>query len=241
MATPGSPAGERRVRSEDPAPPEHAGPALPSEGDHTRERWTRRLRIRVGVWILKEAATLPGAIGIATLSFLGSAFVPIMLEPFLIVLTTNLPHLWRRFAFCFALGSVLGGVATYVIGYLFVATVGMSIVRFWGEEAAFEQLLSSARSSWWLIPVALVAVGPGPMKLVTMAAGAAKLAFLPFLGVLIAGRIVRFYSVSYFSRIFGKQMHEWYVAGRKRTVYLATAGLALALTIAYLIARAIIF
>jgi membrane protein YqaA with SNARE-associated domain len=205
------------------------------------DRWTRRLRIRVGVWILKEAATLPGAVAIVLVSFLGSAFVPIMLEPFLIVLTTNLPHLWRRFALCFALGSILGGVATYVIGRLFVATVGMSIVRFWGEEAAWERVLEGARSSWWLIPVALVAVGPGPMKLVTMAAGAARLAFPPFLAVLVAGRIVRFYVVSYFSRAFGKRMHAWYVSGRKRAVYVAAAALGAVLAAAYLVARAVIF
>jgi membrane protein YqaA with SNARE-associated domain len=199
------------------------------------------VRIRVGVWILSEAATLPGAAAIVTLSFLGSAFVPILLEPFLIVLTTNLPRLWRRFALCFSVGSILGGVATYVIGYLFVATVGMSIVRFWGEEEAFARVLAGARSSWWLVPVGIVAIGPGPMKLVTMAAGAAKLAFAPFLLVLVAGRLVRFYVVSYFSRLFGKRMHEWYASGRKRTVYVAAATLGVALAAAYLIARAIIY
>ena len=207
-------------------------------GDGSR---MRRLRIRVGTWILREAATLPGAVAIVLLSFFGSAFVPIMLEPFLIVLTTNLPSLWRRFAFCFALGSVLGGVATYVIGRLFIETIGMSIVRFWGEEAAFEYVLSNARSSWWLVPVGIVAVGPGPMKLVTMAAGAARLSFPPFLLVLVLGRIVRFYGVSYLSRVFGKRMHEWYVAGRRRTVYIAVCAFGAVIAIAYLAARAIIF
>jgi membrane protein YqaA with SNARE-associated domain len=213
----------------------------PTRPPAERERWTRRLRVRVGVWVLKEAATLPGAAAMVGLSFLGSAFVPIMLEPFQIVLTTNLPALWRRFALCFAVGSILGGVATYVIGYLFVSTVGMSIVRFWGEEAAFAHILAEAQSSWWLVPVGIVAVGPGPMKLVTMAAGAAKLAFAPFVLVLVAGRLVRFYVVGYFSRLFGKQMHEWYVSGRRRTVYIAAASLAFALVVAYAVARAVIF
>jgi membrane protein YqaA with SNARE-associated domain len=201
----------------------------------------RRLRIRVGVWILGEASTLPGAAAIVLLSFLGSAFVPIMLEPFLVVLTTNLPKLWRRFALCFAVGSVLGGVATYVIGLLFVATIGMRIVRFWGEEQAFASLLSGAQSKWWLVPVGVVAVGPGPMKLVTMAAGAARLSFAPFLVVLVAGRVVRFYGLSYLSRVFGKRMHEWYVTGRRRAVYLAAAAACAVLAVAYLVARIVVF
>lgn len=205
------------------------------------ERWTRRARSRAGAWLLAESATVPGAAAFVLLSFLGSAFVPIMLEPFLIVLTTNLPNLWRRFALCFAVGSILGGVATYVIGYLFVGAVGLPIVRFWHEEAAFNDLLAQAQSAWWLVPVAVVAIGPGPMKLVTMAAGAARLPFAPFLLVLVVGRFVRFYAVSYFSTVFGKRMHDWYVHGRKRTVYLAAASLGAALLAAYLVVRAIIF
>lgn len=220
---------------------EASAESTPKGVDHTSERWTRRLRIRVGTWILREAATFPGAVALVALSFVGSAFVPIMLEPFLIVLTTNLPRLWRRFAFCFTFGSILGGVATYLIGLLFISTVGMSIVRFWGEEAVFEQLLAQARSSWWLVPVGIVAVGPGPMKLVTMAAGAARLSFWPFLLVLVVGRILRFYTVSYLSRVFGKRMHAWYVSGRRRTVYISVCVVGAVLLAVYLAARAIIF
>jgi len=211
------------------------------EAPPAKERWSRRVRIRVGVWILNEAATLPGALAIIAVSFLGSALVPIALEPFLIVLTTNLPNLWRRFALCFSVGSILGGLSSYVIGFLFVGSIGMRIVRFWGEEAAFAHLLEGARSSWWLVPVGVVAVGPGSMKLVAMAAGAAKLAIGPFLAVLVAGRLVRFYALSYFSRAFGKRLHMWYVNGRRTTIYVAVASLGAVLLAAYFVARAIIF
>ncbi len=203
--------------------------------------WSRRLRISVGGWILREAATVPGAAALVLLSFVGSAFVPIMLEPFLIVLTTNIPLLWRRFALFFSVGSILGGIATYVIGYLFVASVGLPIVRFWGEEAAFTHILAEARSSWWLVPVGIVSIGPGPMKLVTMAAGAARLPFAPFFAVLVAGRLIRFYVLSYLSRIFGKRMHEWYASGRRRTVYATVISVCVALTLAYILARSVIF
>lgn len=206
----------------------------------SRSRFTR-LRIRVGTWILREAATLPGALAMVGLAFVGSAFVPVALEPFLIVLTTNLPHLWRRFALCFATGSILGGVTTYVIGYLFFATFGLAIVRFWGEEALFESIVSQTQSSWWLVPVGVVAVGPGPMKLVTMAAGAANVPFASFLLVLVAGRLVRFLVTSYVARVFGKRMHEWYVTGNRRAVYVGVALFCAALLIAYLSVRAIIF
>ena len=201
----------------------------------------RRVRIKVGTWILREASTLPGALAMVAFAFLGSAFVPIALEPFLIILTTNLPHLWRRFALCFAVGSILGGVATYVIGYLFFSTFGMAIIEFWGDEQTWESIVAQAHSKWWLVPVGVVAVGPGPMKLVTMAAGAAKLGFALFFVVLVAGRLVRFLVTSYFARIFGKRVHEWYVSGNRRAVYVSVAILGVALVLAYIAARALIF
>jgi membrane protein YqaA with SNARE-associated domain len=203
-------------------------------------RRMRATRIRVAAWVLKEAATWPGAVGMIGLSFLGSAFVPLALEPFVIVLTTNLPRFWRRFALCFAIGSILGGVATYIVGYLFFTTFGLPIIRFWGEEELWEKVLGLAQTSWWVIPVGVVSIGPGPTKLVTMAAGAANVAFLPFLVVLVTGRLIRFYATAYFARVFGQRMHEWYVSGRKRAVYASVVVLTVALILAYVAARAVL-
>jgi membrane protein YqaA with SNARE-associated domain len=200
----------------------------------------RAARIRVGSWVLKEAATWPGAVGMIVLSFLGSAFIPLALEPFVIVLTTNLPRLWRRFALCFAIGSILGGVATYVVGYLFFTTFGLPVIRFWGEEDLWEKVLALAHSSWWVLPVGVVSIGPGPTKLVTMAAGAANVAFPAFLLVLVTGRLIRFYATAYFARVFGQRMHEWYVSGRKRAVYVSVVILTAALIAAYVATRAIL-
>ena len=87
-----------------------------TDSGHVERGWFQKLRGRVGLWILREASSPHGAAGIVGLAFLGSAFVPIALEPFLIVLVTNLPSLWRRFAICFAAGSGLGGVFTYTAG-----------------------------------------------------------------------------------------------------------------------------
>lgn len=203
--------------------------------------WFRELRGRVGVWILREASSPHGAAGIVGLAFLGSAFVPIALEPFLIVLVTNLPDLWRRFAFCFAAGSVLGGVFTYVVGYMFFPTIGLPIIEFWGEEESWARVLELAQGRWWILPVAFVAVGPGSMKLVSMAAGAAHVPFWGFLLVFIVGRIVRFVTLAYTARVFGHRMHVWYTSGHKRYVYLSLLGVVLALAGAYLALRALLF
>ncbi len=206
-----------------------------------RSGWFRNLRGRVGLWILREASSPHGAVGIVALAFGGSAFIPIALEPFLIGLVTNLPSLWRRFAFCFAAGSVLGGVFTYTVGYLFFPTIGLPIIQFWGEEESWARVLELAQSRWWILPVAFVAVGPGSMKLVSMAAGAAHVPFWGFLLVFVVGRIVRFVSIAYCARVFGHRMHVWYTTGHRRYVYLSLAALVAALVGAYAVLRSLLF
>jgi membrane protein YqaA with SNARE-associated domain len=80
-----------------------------------------RLR-RFYAWVLREAHTIEGGVGLVVLAFTGSAIVPLLLEPPLVVLTSGIPRLWRRFALLFALGSIVGGIFTYVVGYAFIET-----------------------------------------------------------------------------------------------------------------------
>lgn len=212
-----------------------------TDSGRAEQGWFRNLRGRVGLWILREASSPHGAAGIVGLAFLGSAFVPIALEPFLIVLVTNLPALWRRFALCFAAGSVLGGVFTYIVGYLFFPTIGLPIIQFWGEEESWARVLELAQGRWWILPVAFVAVGPGSMKLVSMAAGAAHVPFWGFLLVFVVGRIVRFVAIAYSARAFGHRMHVWYTTGHKRYVYLSLAGVVIAIAAVYTLLRHLLF
>lgn len=221
--------------------PSRLSPEGDSELPPVKGGWFRNLRGRVGLWILREASSPHGAAGIVALAFGGSAFIPIALEPFLIVLVTNLPTLWRRFAFCFAAGSVLGGVFTYTVGYLFFPTIGLPIIQFWGEEESWARVLELAQSRWWILPVAFVAVGPGSMKLVSMAAGAAHVPFWGFLLVFVVGRIVRFVTIAYTARAFGHRMHVWYTTGHRRYVYLSLTALVAALIGVYAVLRSLLF
>ena len=191
-----------------------------------RARLGRALR-RSYRWVLREAETRTGAAAMVALSFTGSAFVPIFLEPPLILLTSGLPNLWRRFALLFAAGSVLGGVATYVIGYAFVETVGLAVIRFWGAEASWAHLMELAQGRWGFAAVAAIALGPGPYKLVTMAAGATQMPFLAFFGILTAGRSLRFLAVAWLTRAFGSRVRGW--LRRVPAPAMAAAAVALAL------------
>jgi membrane protein YqaA with SNARE-associated domain len=191
-----------------------------------------RLR-RFYEWVLREAHTVEGGAGLVVLAFTGSAIVPLLLEPPLVVLTSGVPRLWRRFALLFALGSIIGGVFTYVIGYAFIETVGRFVIRAWAAEGMWSHFLDIARSKWGFAMVAAISIGPGPYKIITMAAGAAGMSFPAFLGILVVGRCARFLAVSWLTKVFGPRVSRWIGTRTDTAHYVAIAVLAAAALVVY--------
>ena len=66
------------------------------------------------------------------LAFSESSFFPIPPDVLLIALAVGKPEKSLKFAAVCALGSVLGGMLGYVIGWQFMAAVGEKIVAFYG-------------------------------------------------------------------------------------------------------------
>jgi membrane protein YqaA with SNARE-associated domain len=185
-------------------------------------------------WVLREAHTVEGGVGLVVLSFTGSAIIPLLLEPPLVVLTSGIPRLWRRFALLFALGSIIGGVFTYVIGYAFIETIGQVVIRAWAAEGMWQHFLDIARSKWGFAMVAAISLGPGPYKIITMAAGAAAMPFPAFLGILVVGRCARFLAVGWLTRVFGPRVSR-YIGTRTDTAhYVAFVALGVAAILVYL-------
>jgi membrane protein YqaA with SNARE-associated domain len=192
-----------------------------------------RLR-RFYEWVLREAHTIEGGAGLIALSFTGSAIIPLLLEPPLVVLTSGVPRLWRRFALLFAFGSIVGGVFTYVIGYAFIETVGQFVIRAWAAEGMWGHFLEIARSKWGFAMVAAISLGPGPYKIITMAAGAASMPFPVFLGILVIGRCVRFLAVAWLTKVFGPRVARWLGSRTGTAHYVAIVALAVAAVAVYL-------
>jgi membrane protein YqaA with SNARE-associated domain len=194
-----------------------------------RGRWRRFYE-----WVLRESHTTAGGAGLVVLAFTGSAIVPLLLEPPLVVLTNGVPRLWRRFALLFAFGSIVGGVFTYVVGYAFIETVGQFVIKAWAAEGMWEHFLALARSRWGFAMVAAISLGPGPYKIITMAAGAAAMPFPAFLAILAVGRCARFLAVSWLAKVFGPRVSQWLGARADTAHYVAIIVLAVAAVLVYL-------
>ena len=115
------------------------------------------------------------------------------------------PHLLFLYAALASVGSALGSIVIYLIGYkggevLLVKRMGQK--RFDKIRASFE------RHEFWALMFPAMLPPPTPFKLFVLSAGVAEMSFTRFIGAILAGRMVRFTIVSmlvirYGPRIWG--------------------------------------
>jgi membrane protein YqaA with SNARE-associated domain len=128
-------------------------------------------------------------------SFVESSIFPIPPDVMLIpMVLANRAKAWAYATVC-TVGSVLGGIAGYAIGYYLFELIGEPIVRLYGYGQRFQDTadLFNAWGVWILIAKGWT---PFPYKVLTIAAGAFKMEIVPFILASIVARSMRFYLVA---------------------------------------------
>lgn len=139
---------------------------------------------------------------LATLSFFESTFLPIIIDPFIVMMTLANPRRWKRYSIIAAASSVFGGVAGYVLGAFFFALVGERIVAFYALEDEFARTAELFDGSiFWITLIG--AVTPIPYKIFALVGGFMHVSILPFVLASIIGRFGRFLLVGYVTYRFG--------------------------------------
>ena len=141
-------------------------------------------------------------------AFVESSFFPIPPDVILIpMIVVNFDRAFR-YAFICTLGSVIGGVAGYGIGYFLFDSVGEDIIKFYGVEKHFETF-----REWYaefdVYIVAVAGVTPLPYKVVTIASGILQANFASFLIASALSRGVRFYLVAWLLWRGGPSLKGW--------------------------------
>ena len=167
-----------------------------------------RIHRRIYDWVLSWADSPHGAIALFVLAFTESSFFPVPPDVLLIALVLGSTSTWwRKAAICTA-GSVLGGIAGYLIGLFLMDSVGMKIINFYHAEAYFEQVKAwYLQYDAWIVFVA--AFTPIPYKVFTIASGAFDMNLLGFCAVSIVGRGARFFLVAWLLRVAGERMKRF--------------------------------
>jgi membrane protein YqaA with SNARE-associated domain len=162
---------------------------------------------------------------VAGWSFAQGSAVPGPVDSFIIPLVLADPPKAWRFAVAATLGSLLGAIAAYGIGYFAFDNLGLPLLQMLGVSMSdVESVRGAFRDKGWVI-VALSTVTPLSGKLVSIAAGTFGIAFPQFVLIMCIGRAVRFFTVAAVCRYAGDRVERWVERRYGKTLHeLATTG-----------------
>jgi membrane protein YqaA with SNARE-associated domain len=154
-------------------------------------------------WMMGLARSKRAPHALFGVSFIESSFFPIPPDLMLIpmVLADRKKAWW--YATLATVGSVLGGLLGYAIGYFLLETVGKPILAFYGKAdslATFKQLFQDYGVQILLIK----GMTPIPYKVLTISAGVASMNLAAFIGASIVARAMRFFLVAGLLYFFGE-------------------------------------
>lgn len=131
-----------------------------------------------------------------------SSVFPIPPDLFLMALGIAAPTRVFRYALICTVGSVLGGMIGYGLGFFFMEAVGHQILAWYGlaDHYAAAQGLYRQYDAW---AVAAAGFTPLPYKLFTLTAGAFEISFPTFCLASLLSRAARFFLVAAFIYKFG--------------------------------------
>jgi membrane protein YqaA with SNARE-associated domain len=159
-------------------------------------------------WVLHWAVTPYGTWALFLLAFAESSFFPIPPDVLLIAMCVARPAKSFNYALVCTLGSLFGGCLGYLIGWQFMASVGIRIVEFYGltDKVAFIETLYNTYDAW---AVGIAGFTPIPYKVFTIAAGMFKINFTVFVLASMVSRAARFFLVGGLIYRFGPRIQRF--------------------------------
>lgn len=168
----------------------------------------RRFARRLYDWTLHWADTPQSLAALLVIAFAESSVFPIPPDVLLIAIVAANPARWLVAAGLCTLGSLMGSMVGYAIGYGFMATAGRAIVDFYHAQHHWDRVVTLYNGESGLLFLAAAAFTPIPFKVATIAAGATQMPFAPFLLVSAIGRAGRFLLVATVLRVFGVRVRH---------------------------------
>ena len=160
---------------------------------------------RLYEWTMRMAGRREAPYALGGVSFAESSFFPIPPDVMLIPMCIARPKRAFFYALITTIGSVLGGVAGYLIGLFLYESIGLFIIDTYGLQDkvdAFRALFDE--HGHWAILVA--GFTPIPYKLVTILSGVAAYDILLFIALSLLTRGGRFFLLASLLFFFGERI-----------------------------------
>ena len=161
------------------------------------EKWLKKLE--------READKAYVLYFLAGISFLESIIFPVPIDIFTFSLASVQPKKWIRFGSVATIFSVLGSVFGYFLGYYLFQSFGERLIHFYHYETQFQHIITLFYRNTFIV-MFTSAFTPIPFKVFTIAGGAAKVSFIPFISASLLGRGLRFFIEVYLAQKFGKKV-----------------------------------
>jgi membrane protein YqaA with SNARE-associated domain len=166
---------------------------------------------------------------LGVVSFAESSVFPIPPDAMLIPMALARPdQAWRLATIC-TVCSVLGGILGYVLGYFLFEMLAQPILSAYGYADALTRF-EDWFQRWGAAVILVKGLTPIPYKIVTIAAGAAKMDFAVFLATSLVTRAARFFLLAALIRRFGPGVKDFI----ERRLVLVTSGAAVLIVLGFL-------
>jgi len=156
-------------------------------------------------WVLSWAHKKHASKALFGLAFAESSFFPIPPDVLQIALSVSKPKSSFFFALISSIGSVLGGIFGYFIGFFLFDSVGRLIIDTLGYQAQFDAV-GNLYKSYAFLAILTAAFTPIPYKVFTIAAGFWQVGLVPLISASIIGRSARFFLVATLFYFFGPKI-----------------------------------
>ncbi len=143
---------------------------------------------------------------LAAVSFAESSVFPLPPDIMLVSMTVAKPQGAMYYATVATIASAFGGVLGYIIGAYFLHLFHPLIIAY-GYDQTFT-MVEQWFQQWGFWIVFIAGFSPIPYKLFTIAAGAMRMAFFPFLLASLIGRGARFFLVCIAMNWCGERVHQ---------------------------------
>ena len=159
-------------------------------------------------WTLSWADRRGGVWALFFIALLESSVFPIPPDVLLVALCVGGVAKSYKFALMCTVGSLLGGMIGYAIGYWGFETIGEPIIAFYNGESSMQKV-RSFYDEWGFWGNLFAAVTPIPYKVFTIASGVFRFSLGKFLLASILGRSLRFFALATALYFFGASIRSF--------------------------------
>jgi membrane protein YqaA with SNARE-associated domain len=114
---------------------------------------------------------------------------------------------WRYALICLV-GSVLGGIAGYGIGYFLFESIGQPVLQLYGYSAKFD-VFRDYYNEWGAWAVFIAGISPFPYKVITILSGVTALDPAIFMVASVLARGLRFFIIAALIWKFGPVIRDF--------------------------------